>query len=179
MSIFSLLFPIHFLWYWQGEFMKQSKLLRLVIIFFILMFFTNNSIVFLYGKIRCCSMLVKPGTKLFFHSYFCSDVLISSLLFTREQHCSTANYRRYITSCRRNRRWRGRTEGTWIPCTGAWVAGPRSWTSDEDIEVLYLRPSLKPKNSSPKRGFKERTWLRLLWTTRICRWDMIVKLLFQ
>ena len=115
-----------------------------------------------YWKIRCWSMLVKRRTKLFFHSYFCSDVLISSLLFTREQHCSTANYRRYTTSCRRNRRWRGRTEGTWIPCTGAWVAGPRSWTSDEDVEVPYLRPSLKPKNSSPKRGFKERTWLRLI-----------------
>lgn len=103
-------------------------------------------------------MLVKRRTKLFFHSYFCSDVLISSLLFTREQHCSTANYRRYTTSCRRNRRWRGRTEGTWIPCTGAWVAGPRSWTSDEDVEVPYLRPSLKlkhrPKTQVPKEVSK-------------------------
>ena len=43
-SIFSILFSIHFLWYWQGEFIWQSELHRLVIIFFILMILMNDSV---------------------------------------------------------------------------------------------------------------------------------------
>ena len=34
-SIFSILFSIHFLWCWQGEFVEQSQLLGLAIFFFI------------------------------------------------------------------------------------------------------------------------------------------------
>ena len=37
LSIFSTLFPICFFWYWQGEFIWRSKLLRLAVISFILM----------------------------------------------------------------------------------------------------------------------------------------------
>ena len=43
-SIFSILFSIHFLQYWQGEFIWQSELHRLVIIFFILMILMNDSV---------------------------------------------------------------------------------------------------------------------------------------
>ena len=45
-SIFSILFYIHFLWYWQ-EFFKQLKLLSLGIISFILMLLMNGEAVLL------------------------------------------------------------------------------------------------------------------------------------
>ena len=43
-SIFSIPFSIHFLWYWQGEFIWKSELHRLVIIFLILMILMNDSV---------------------------------------------------------------------------------------------------------------------------------------
>ena len=46
-SIFSILFSVHFLWRWQGEFVEQSKLLWLVIFPFILMILINDSAVLL------------------------------------------------------------------------------------------------------------------------------------
>ena len=42
-SIFSLIFSICYFCYWQREFIWRSKLLRLVIISFILMILANNS----------------------------------------------------------------------------------------------------------------------------------------
>ena len=50
-SIFSILFSIHFLWYWQGEFIWQSELHRLVIIFFILMILMNDSVYYCKEKL--------------------------------------------------------------------------------------------------------------------------------
>ena len=41
-SIFYSLFSLHFHWYWQGEFVYQSKLLKLVIISFILVILIND-----------------------------------------------------------------------------------------------------------------------------------------
>ena len=46
-SIFSILFSVQFLWYWQGEFVWQSKLLKLVIICLILIILMNDSAVLL------------------------------------------------------------------------------------------------------------------------------------
>ena len=46
-SIFSILFSVQFLWYWQGEFVWQSKLLELVIICLILVILRNDLALFL------------------------------------------------------------------------------------------------------------------------------------
>ena len=46
-SIFSILFSVCFFWYWQGEFIWRSKLLRLSGISFILMTLKNDSAVIL------------------------------------------------------------------------------------------------------------------------------------
>ena len=54
--IFSILFAKHVLCCWLGEFVEQSKLLRLVIISFILMILMNDSEVLLLGEIRCWSL---------------------------------------------------------------------------------------------------------------------------
>ena len=51
--IFSTLFFIHFVWYRQGEFFKQSKPLRVLIISFILMILIHDSVVLLKGENRC------------------------------------------------------------------------------------------------------------------------------
>ena len=59
-SIFSILFSVQFLWYWQGEFVQQSKLLKLVIICLILIVLMNDSAVFLWGEIKYWSL---PGFK--------------------------------------------------------------------------------------------------------------------
>ena len=57
LPIFSTLFSIFFFWYWQGEFIWRSKLLRLAVIFFILMILINGSAVFLWEEIRCWPLL--------------------------------------------------------------------------------------------------------------------------
>ena len=54
--IFSTLFFIHFVWYRQGEFVKQSKPLRVLIISFILMILIDDSVVLLKGENRCWSL---------------------------------------------------------------------------------------------------------------------------
>ena len=46
-STFSILFSISFLWYWQGEFIWRSKLLRLAIISFMLIILMNGLAVLL------------------------------------------------------------------------------------------------------------------------------------
>ena len=62
-SIFSILFSVHFLWRWQGEFVEQSKLLWLVIFPFILMILMNDSAVLVYGEISSWSLLGFKGLK--------------------------------------------------------------------------------------------------------------------
>ena len=52
-SIFPKLFSISFLWPEQGEFVLQSKHLRLMIISFILVILMNDSAVLLQGEFRC------------------------------------------------------------------------------------------------------------------------------
>ena len=51
--IFSILFPIHFLRFWKGEFVEQSGVLQLLIISLILMTLMFNLGVILWGEIRC------------------------------------------------------------------------------------------------------------------------------
>ena len=62
-SIFSTHFSICFFWYWQGEFIWRSKLLRLAVISFILMILINGSAVFLWEEIRCWPLLGFKGVK--------------------------------------------------------------------------------------------------------------------
>ena len=59
--ISSILFSIYFQWIWQGEFVKQSKVLKLMIISFILVTFLFYSGVILWGEIRCKSILEFKG----------------------------------------------------------------------------------------------------------------------
>ena len=59
--ISSILFSIYFQWIWQGEFVKQSRVLKLMIISFILVTFLFYSGVILWGEIRCKSILEFKG----------------------------------------------------------------------------------------------------------------------
>ena len=59
--ISSILFSIYFQWNWQGEFVKQSRVLKLMIISFILVTFLFYSGVILWGEIRCKSILEFKG----------------------------------------------------------------------------------------------------------------------
>ena len=56
-----ILFSIYFQWIWQGEFVKQSRVLKLMIISFILVTFLFYSGVILWGEIRCKSILEFKG----------------------------------------------------------------------------------------------------------------------
>ena len=58
-SIFSMLFSIHFLWYWQGEFIWQSELHRLVLVFFILMILMNDSVYHCKEKLDASHSVLK------------------------------------------------------------------------------------------------------------------------
>ena len=59
--ISSVLFSIYFQWIWQGEFAKQSRVLKLMIISFILVTFLFYSGLILWGEIRCKSILEFKG----------------------------------------------------------------------------------------------------------------------
>ena len=59
--ISSILFSIYFQWIWQGEFVKQSRVLKLMIISFILVTFLFYSGMILWGEIRCKSILEFKG----------------------------------------------------------------------------------------------------------------------
>ena len=59
--ISSILFSIYFQSLWQGEFVKQSRVLKLMIISFILVTFLFYSGLILWGEIRCKSILEFKG----------------------------------------------------------------------------------------------------------------------
>ena len=75
-STFSILFSTHSLWYWQGEFVKQSKLHWLAIISLILMILVNYSAVLLSGDIRCWHSQNPPNLLLFLSLFHTSHAII-------------------------------------------------------------------------------------------------------
>ena len=84
-SIFPILFSGHILGLWKGEFVQQSKHLRLVIISFIIMILMISSEVLLCEQSRCWSLLGFKGLvlcALFFFSFlFCFVLFLFSCYF--------------------------------------------------------------------------------------------------